>query len=75
MGVNELQSETEMGPLCYREKYSDPPACGVHGVLLAESAIPIDDNAPHLGHVVCYVCPVSSTVAQDSERTESKTVN
>ncbi len=64
-----------MGPQCFRKKDSDPPVCGVHGVLLAESAIPIDENAPHLGSVTCYVCPVSLTVVQDSERTESKTTN
>jgi hypothetical protein len=56
-----------MGPQCYRKTDSIPHVCGLHNVLLVKRVISIDQNAPHLGHVACYVCPVSETVVQDSE--------
>jgi hypothetical protein len=36
-----------------------PPLCGIHGVALVQSRLPIDPLAPHLGHIDGYVCPKS----------------
>ena len=61
-----------MGPQCFREKDSNPSACGVHNVALVQSTIPIDENAPYLGQVTCWICPVGGTVLQDSEGLDPK---
>jgi hypothetical protein len=42
-----------------------PPVCGVHSVLLVRTRILIDENHPKLGHILCYVCPVSLRVVAD----------
>lgn len=55
-----------MAALCFREKDSYPPVCGIHNVALVESKLPIDQNAPHLGYVTGYVCPVSGQVVMDA---------
>jgi hypothetical protein len=55
-----------MAAVCFRKKNSHPPVCGVHNVALVESKLPIDANAPHLGHVTGYVCPVSRQVVADA---------
>jgi hypothetical protein len=64
-----------MGPRCYRKTESNPPACGLHNVLLVKTVISIDQNAPHLGRVACYVCPASETVVQDMEGLEPSVSN
>jgi hypothetical protein len=56
-----------MGFQCFRKKESDPPVCGLHNVPLVEIVVSIDQNAPNLGTVDCYVCPVSNTVIRDLE--------
>jgi hypothetical protein len=56
-----------MGPRCFRKKESNPPACGLHNVALEQKVIAIDENAPHLGRVTCFVCPVSDAVVEDVE--------
>jgi hypothetical protein len=50
---------------CFRKKDSNPPVCGVHLVLLVPVTVAIDTNAPHLGAVLCIVCPVSRQVLPD----------
>lgn len=56
-----------MGPGCFRKKESNPPACGLHNVALEQTVIAIDENAPYLGRVNCFVCPVSNSVVEDTE--------
>lgn len=58
-----------MGP-CFRKKNSYPPTCGIHNVVLIDSKLPIDPNAPHLGHIICYVCPVSGKLVADESPSE-----
>jgi hypothetical protein len=58
-----------MGP-CFRKKTSNPPMCGIHNVVLVESKLPIDPNAPHLGHITGYVCPVSGHLVTDESSSE-----
>ena len=54
-----------MGPVCFFNGNVSPPSCGVHNVDLEVRRIPIDDIAPDLGWVACYVCPVSEEVVRD----------
>ena len=56
-----------MGPRCFRKKESNPPACGLHDVELEQRVIAIDENAPYLGRVTCFVCPASDSVVEDTE--------
>jgi hypothetical protein len=51
---------------CFKKKGSNPPMCGIHNMPLVEATLPIDANSPHLGHVTCYVCPVSNRVADEA---------
>jgi hypothetical protein len=50
---------------CFRKKDSSPPVCGVHKALLVPVRVAIDHNAPHLGEVPCFVCPVTRQVLPD----------
>jgi hypothetical protein len=50
---------------CVRKKNSIQPVCGVHGANLTQCTIPIDPNAPHIGMITCYMCPISQNVIQD----------
>lgn len=50
---------------CVWKTNSIPPVCGVHGVNLLQSAIPIDPSAPHLGMITCYVCPISLIILRE----------
>ena len=54
-----------MAEQCFRKKNSDPPVCGLHNVALVQNRISIDSNAPGLGHITCYICPVSHAVVLD----------
>ncbi len=54
-----------MADPCFRKKGSNPPVCGVHQVPLVPVTVAIDHNAPHLGQVPCYMCPVSRQVVPD----------
>jgi hypothetical protein len=56
-----------MGVSCYVKKQSRLPRCGVHDVVLEQVTIPIDEYAPHLGLVTCYVCPISLSVLEEAE--------
>jgi hypothetical protein len=57
-----------MAKTCYIKKDSNPPVCSVHNVALVEHQILIDSNAPDLGCVICYRCPVSQAVVPDLEK-------
>jgi len=59
------KKEEQMTEPCFQLKGSNPPICGVHRVVLAQEKVPIDRNAPGLGHITCYVCPVSHAVVQE----------
>jgi hypothetical protein len=56
-----------MGPLCFTKKDTNPPVCGVHNIVLEKINIAIDPNAPHLGYIPCYVCPVSLAVVLEEK--------
>jgi len=57
--------ETPMPVLCMLKKDSTLPLCDTHNVMLKEQQIPIDSNAPALGRITCYVCPVSNSVVRE----------
>jgi hypothetical protein len=59
--------ETVLGPRCFRNIDSKQPTCAVHNVPLVQTTISIDQNAPHLGGVPCFICPVSNTVVEELE--------
>ena len=54
-----------MGPLCFVREDKNTPVCGIHHVKLEEREIPIDQDAPYLGRINCFVCPVSEKVVPD----------
>jgi hypothetical protein len=54
-----------MGPRCFFKKDKELLICGIHNVPLVKGSIPIDSIAPHLGRIVCYVCPISLEVLPD----------
>jgi hypothetical protein len=54
-----------MAAPCFRMKNANPPICGVRKLKLVLTDLPIDPNAPHLGHITCYVCPVSGQLVTD----------
>jgi hypothetical protein len=59
-----LQMEKQMSGMCFQTKDSSSPVCGVHQVPLVQDRILIDSNAPGLGRVTCYVCPVGKAVVR-----------
>jgi len=50
---------------CFIRKGSYPPLCGVHNVALLRDEVPIDAEAPHLGRIQCFLCPVTRMVLRD----------
>jgi hypothetical protein len=60
---------------CFKENDSDPPACGVHHVLLIECETTIDMLAPYLGTINCLTCPVSQLVVLDSHGNKPRDSN
>jgi hypothetical protein len=50
---------------CYTKNISNPLICGVHNVAIVQRQILIDSNAPGLGRVTCYMCPVSRAVVRE----------
>jgi hypothetical protein len=50
---------------CVWKTNSILPVCGVHRVNLLQTAIPIDPNAPHLGMIDCYVCPIGLVILRE----------
>jgi hypothetical protein len=57
---------------CFIKKDSNPPVCGVHNVALVQYQLTIDSNAPNLGHVTCYRCPISQAVALDMKKDKAQ---
>ena len=53
---------------CFKKKDSNPPVCGVHNVTVAQQKVAIDENAPALGQVICFRCPVSQSIVREEER-------
>ena len=41
------------------------PICSVHGDALLQMKVPIDNFHPHLGSVLCLVCPVSKLIVTE----------
>ena len=70
-----LYLETGMSTQCSWKTNSNPPVCQVHNELLIKTTIPIDEDAPDIGVVICYVCPVSKAVVNELKKTESTIVN
>jgi hypothetical protein len=56
--------------LCFWKLNSIPPTCGVHNVALVQRNLPIDWNAPRLGQVTGYLCPMSGQVVTDKAPSE-----
>ena len=61
-----------MAESCFIKKDSNPPFCGVHNVALVQHQITIDSNAPSLGHVTCYRCPVSQAVVLEVKKNKAQ---
>jgi hypothetical protein len=57
--------ETPMQVLCMQKKDSSMPLCNMHNVALKQQQIAIDSNAPSLGRITCYVCPISRSVVRE----------
>jgi hypothetical protein len=60
---------------CFEKKDSNPPVCGVHNVALEQSQISIDSNAPALGKITCYKCPVSQAVVHEAKQFRNAKIN
>jgi hypothetical protein len=54
-----------MGPQCFVKEDPNLLICGIHNVPVVQGSIPIDSNAPDLGRITCYICPVSKKVLSD----------
>jgi hypothetical protein len=54
-----------MPVFCYEKWDLERPVCGVHKVQLKQDRIPIDSNAPWLGRIHCFLCPVSQMVVDE----------
>jgi hypothetical protein len=61
-----------MSDRCFIKTGSDPPLCGVHGVALAMTRVPIDVHAPLLGRVNALECPVSEVFVSDETKLTPK---
>jgi catabolite regulation protein CreA len=48
-----------------QKKDSNIPLCSMHNVALKQQQIAIDSNAPSLGRVTCFVCPISRSVVRE----------
>jgi hypothetical protein len=57
-----------MAQQCFEKKDIQTPVCGVHNVALQQNQISIDSNAPGLGQITCYLCPVSRAVVQEPRK-------
>jgi hypothetical protein len=49
---------------CFMNEGSDPAFCGAHKVPLVRQMVPIDANAPWLGRISCFLCPVGRIVVE-----------
>jgi hypothetical protein len=70
LGLLEAQPNPEsiMPVLCMLKNDSNLPVCAVHNVPLKQDRISIDPNAPALGRITCYVCPISRTVVEEGRK-------
>jgi hypothetical protein len=57
---------------CFVKEDSDPAICGAHDVLLVQDLVPIDANAPWLGRISCFFCPVGRVVVELKRRSHAK---
>jgi len=49
---------------CYDKRDSNEHVCGKHNVPLTRDLIAIDANAPWLGRIACFLCPVGRVVVE-----------
>jgi hypothetical protein len=54
-----------MTALCFWNRNSLTPMCGVHNAALVKTIVQVDNVAPHLGQISCYICPKSGRVLQE----------
>jgi hypothetical protein len=54
-----------MPVFCFQNKGSNPPLCGIHNAPLVKAQVSIDQNAPQMGQITCYRCPVTRVVVQE----------
>jgi hypothetical protein len=54
-----------MPVFCFQNKGSNPPVCGVHKAALVRTQVTIDPNAPQIGQITCFRCPISRNVVQE----------
>jgi hypothetical protein len=47
---------------------SNPPFCGVHGVALMMTRVPIDERSPLLGRVNALECPVTKAIVSKNPK-------
>jgi hypothetical protein len=64
-----------MPVLCMLKSDSRVPRCAVHDVLLKKEQISIDSNAPQLGRIDCYVCPISRSVVHEEKGFQCAKIN
>jgi hypothetical protein len=50
---------------CVQKTIMNVPYCAQHNVRLKQEQIPIDSNAPGLGRISCFVCPISQSVVRE----------
>jgi hypothetical protein len=70
LGLPEAQPNPEilMPVICMLKNESNLPICAVHNVPLKQDRISIDSNAPGLGRITCYVCPISKSVVVEGQK-------
>jgi hypothetical protein len=57
---------------CFTKNVSNPLICGVHNVAIVQRTISIDWNGPQLGHITCYICPVSRAVVREEMKSKKR---
>jgi hypothetical protein len=74
LGLLEDQPNLEklMQMLCMQKKDSNLPLCAMHNVPLKQDRISIDPNAPALGRITCYVCPISNSVVVEGQKSYAR---
>ena len=58
---------------CFHNGDSDQPGCGAHNVPLVQDMVPIDANAPWLGRIACFFCPVGRVVVEKRKGQRAQT--
>lgn len=57
-----------MSDRCFMKVASNPPFCGVHGVALMMTRVPIDERSPLLGRVNALECPVTKAIVSKNPK-------